>query len=72
MAKIKIETGIYRHYKGGEYEVRGVVQHSETLEAMVHYKHLDDGSEWVRPYSMFFEQVNINGKSVSRFEKIDD
>ena len=27
--------GRYRHYKGGEYEVIGVVRHSETLEPLV-------------------------------------
>ena len=30
--------GRYRHYKGGEYEVRGVVRHSETLEPLVLYR----------------------------------
>lgn len=30
-----IETGRYRHYTGGEYEVLGVAWHSETLEPMV-------------------------------------
>jgi len=27
--------GLYRHYKGGEYEVLGVARHSETLEPLV-------------------------------------
>ncbi|MDQ5958163.1 MAG: hypothetical protein QG665_514 [Patescibacteria group bacterium] len=56
---IKIETGIYKHYKGGEYQVLGVVSHSETLEPMVLYKHLSGPPElWVRPASMFTEDVN--------------
>jgi hypothetical protein len=29
-----LPLGRYRHYKGGEYEVIGVVRHSETLEPM--------------------------------------
>jgi Protein of unknown function (DUF1653) len=29
--------GLYRHYKGGEYEVIGVARHSETHEPLVVY-----------------------------------
>ena len=35
-----IRTGRYRHYKGGEYQVLGVVRHSESLEPMVLYRPL--------------------------------
>jgi len=43
--------GRYRHYKGNEYEVIGVVRHSETLEALVLYRPLyNDTGLWVRPY----------------------
>ena len=34
--------GRYRHYKGGEYELLGVVRHSETLEPLVLYRPLYD------------------------------
>jgi len=35
----KIQKGIYRHYKGKDYEVIDVARHSEDLEDMVvvHY-----------------------------------
>lgn len=60
--------GIYRHYKGGEYEVLGVVRHSETNEALVLYRPLYNNSgSWVRPYGMFFEQVHHQGVSTPRF-----
>ena len=32
--------GVYRHYKGGLYEVVGTVRHSESLEAMTLYRAL--------------------------------
>jgi len=35
-----IPLGIYRHYKGNEYEVIGLAKHSKTLEDMVIYKAL--------------------------------
>ena len=66
-----IEKGIYRHYKGNEYEVIGVANHSETLELMVVYRALyGKGELWVRPASMWNEVVTVDGNSVKRFEKI--
>ena len=65
-------TGRYRHVKGGEYEVLGVVRHSESLEPMVLYRALSSGTGlWVRPHAMFFEQVTVDGRSQARFTRID-
>lgn len=63
--------GRYRHYKGAEVEVTGLVKHSETLEEMVVYKHLDTGETWVRPKVMFLEEVEVQGVRQPRFKKID-
>lgn len=66
-------AGRYRHHKGGEYRVLGVVRHSETLEPLVLYRPLDgDRGDWVRPYAMFFEQVTVDGRTRPRFERIGD
>ena len=63
-----ILLGMYRHYKGGEYEVIGFAKHSETLEDMVIYKALyGEGGTWVRPMSMWEESVDHAGKTVKRF-----
>lgn len=54
------KPGIYKHYKGNNYEVIGTAKHSETLEDMVVYKTLYDNpisKLWVRPKDMFEEQV---------------
>jgi hypothetical protein len=60
--------GLYRHYKGGEYEVLGVVRHSETLEPLVLYRPLyNQTGLWVRPYVMFFEWVDLDGQQQPRF-----
>jgi len=67
-----IQPGIYRHYKGNNYEVYEVAIHSETLETLVVYRPLyGDKKLWVRPLSMFLETVELNGVSVSRFELIE-
>jgi len=63
-----IPLGIYRHYKGNEYEVLGFARHSETLEDMVVYKARGENDLWVRPLSMWGNTVEINGKTVKRFE----
>ncbi len=64
-----LPTGRYRHYKGQEYIVLDVARHSETLEELVVYRQgYGDHSLWVRPKSMFTEQVEVNGRLVPRFE----
>jgi hypothetical protein len=66
-----MKPGIYRHYKGNEYEVIGVAKHSETLEDYVVYRALyGEGGLWIRPLQMFEEQVAVDGKMVPRFELI--
>ncbi|MFO0577477.1 MAG: DUF1653 domain-containing protein [Polyangia bacterium] len=63
-----LPTGIYRHYKGGRYEVYGVARHSETLEPVVVYRPLyGEGALWVRPFAMFTGQVELGGERRPRF-----
>ncbi|MFY9198904.1 MAG: DUF1653 domain-containing protein [Acutalibacteraceae bacterium] len=63
-----IQKGRYKHFKGNEYEIIGFAKHSETLEEMVIYKQLyGDNSLWVRPASMWEEEVEFDGKLVKRF-----
>lgn len=66
-----IQTGIYKHYKGAEYQVYALVRHSETEEELVLYKALyGDYGLWVRPLSMFAENVSVEGKTLPRFQLI--
>lgn len=68
-----IALGRYRHYKGGEYEVLGVARHSETLEPLVVYRPLyNESGLWVRPLTMFHEQVEVNGQLQPRFAFLRD
>jgi len=66
-----IEPGRYRHYKGNAYEVIGMARHSETRELMVVYRPLyGEGDMWVRPATMFAENVVIDGKTQPRFTRL--
>lgn len=63
-----IQPGIYRHYKGNEYQVYEVATHSETGEALVVYRPLyGEQALWARPLSMWDETVVWQGKSLPRF-----
>lgn len=57
MREIKVGAK-YRHFKGTTMEVIALAKHSETLEEMVVYKHLNDGEIWVRPKDMFNSLVD--------------
>ena len=60
--------GLYRHYKGGLYQVLALARHSETREPMVVYQALyGEYGHWVRPASMFTETVVVDGNTVPRF-----
>ena len=73
----EVKQGKYKHHKGKIYEVLGIGLHSETLEEFVVYRALYNDPKfgkntiWIRPKKIFLEKVNINGKEVNRFERIE-
>ena len=70
---MELKPGKYRHFKGNEYELIGVARHSETLEPMVVYRALyGDSGLWVRPASMWTEQVDRDGYKGPRFQYIGE
>ena len=67
------KKGIYRHFKGKRYELVDFARHSETEEMMVVYRALyGDRGLWVRPLSMWSEQVECNGRTMPRFVPEDE
>ncbi len=67
-----VPTGLYRHYRGGWYEVLDTVRCSETLAGMVVYRALyGEAGKWVRPAGMFTEQVAVDGQQTPRFTRHD-
>ena len=69
---MQIQPGVYRHYKGPEYRVFAVAQHSETEQGVVFYQALyGEFGLWVRPLSMFLESVEVDGEQVPRFALVE-
>ncbi len=63
-----IKKGFYRHFKGNIYELLDIARNSETLEDMAVYRSGDEnGTLWVRPLSMWDEEV---APGIKRFEYI--
>lgn len=74
--KSQIKPGVYRHYKGQDYQVIGSARHSETEEVLVLYHPLygdvADREYWVRPLAMFTGTVNVGGTDMLRFAPVAD
>jgi hypothetical protein len=69
----QLKPGRYRHYKGKDYQLIDVATHSETLEKLVVYRPLyGDQALWVRPVTMFLEQVLVDGQNLPRFRFVGD
>lgn len=68
MSDDTVVPGLYRHYKGNDYEVLFEARHSETQEWVVVYRALyGERGVWVRPKEMFCETVVIDGVEQPRF-----
>lgn len=61
---------IYKHYKGGKYEIvaTGFLEDSES--PCVIYRSLEKNIVWVRTAKNFLEDVEHDGKIMPRFKKI--
>jgi len=48
---------IWQHYKGGQYEIVGMCNHTTTDEVLVIYKSLSFGGFHARPYDEWHDDV---------------
>ena len=70
---MEIQSGIYRHFKGGEYRVIGIATHSETGEQVVVYQALyGEHTLWARPAAMWCQTVEYQGRQVPRFTCLEE
>ena len=69
-----MKNWIYKHYKWPLYKVIWEALHTETREELVLYTALydTDYEYFVRPKTMFWEDVEHDGEIKKRFEYIGD
>jgi len=67
--EVKINHGIWKHFKGELYETIDVVYDSKDASPMVLYRSLKDKTLWVRPVNEFFSTVKTENYTGPRFVK---
>lgn len=73
-----MRLGEYKHYKGNTYRVIALGKHSDTLEEYVVYQGQYNSEEFgdkpirVKSVTEFEKDMEINGKTIKRFEFIKD
>ena len=68
-----VKQGLYKHFKGNVYRVLFTAKNSENLENMVVYQgQYGDKEIWVRPESMWDEEITRDGKTFKRFTYIGE
>jgi hypothetical protein len=62
----------WQHYKGGQYEIVCMCNHTDTNEVLVIYKSLSFGGFHARPYSEWHDVIGTDKWTfpINRFVKI--
>jgi hypothetical protein len=63
----------WQHYKGGQYEIVAMCNHTDTNEVLVIYKSLSFAGFHARPFTEWNDKVRTNHKTLKpiyRFEKL--
>lgn len=68
-----LKPGIYKHFKGGLFQVFFVGRSSEDRsQEFVVYKSQEKGFIWIRPLTMFLENVDRDDYRGPRFSFIEE
>lgn len=64
----KIIGGKYKHYKGNFYNVYCLAIDKWNNVFVLYQQLYGDNGFWLRPYEMFFDEVEVDGARVKRFQ----
>jgi hypothetical protein len=62
---------VYRHFKGGLYEVLHLATLESNLNSVIVYRQLHSGRVWVRPMIEWNQTVEHEGLTTARFTLFD-
>jgi len=62
--------GLYRHFKGGIYEIVGFATCTQSDETVVIYKSYEQTKLWTRPIADFLTLLNTSTHHCGRFERL--
>ncbi len=68
--EVKFTPGIYKHYKGGTYQVLFIAHDKEKKHETVVYKELDSEKYYTRSLKNFTAVIKEDKKKINRFELI--
>jgi len=66
--KYPVPGQIWKHYKGGQYEIIAMCNHTDTDESLVIYRSLSFGGYHARPYNEWHDEVWVDNHCKTRFE----
>lgn len=65
--------GRYIHHKGEKYDVLGeAIEVNTRTEYIIYRQNYGSRRWWIRPKDNFFEMINLDGKTIWRFNKTKD
>ena len=68
----ELKKGIYRHYKGGEYEILSEALNTSDKKEIVVYRSIKDKKIWVRDKQEFLAEVEVDKEKKPRFEYLTE
>jgi hypothetical protein len=61
---------LYKHFRGTKYQLLHIALTSDGEQPLAIYKALDTDIIWSRPVEEFFGKVEVDNKSIDRYELI--
>ena len=72
MAFVRIKHRLFKHYKGGIYQVLMYCRCSETTSPMVVYQSLITDEIWVRNFDVFYGHLSDGRRRFAEYEHPDE